>query len=69
MTELILKSEILNNILENKSIGRHEIIEIYQKSIKNPNELFLAAQKLRIKNKNKSVTFFKKSIFQYCQSV
>jgi 7,8-didemethyl-8-hydroxy-5-deazariboflavin synthase CofG subunit len=63
MTDLILKSEILNNALENKSINRQEIIDIYQKSIKNPNELFLTAQKLRNKNKNNSVTFSKKAFF------
>ena len=63
MTSLILKSEILNNVLENKSITREEIIDIYQNSIGEPNELFLTAQKLRIKNKNKSVTFSKKVFF------
>ena len=61
MTNLILKSEILNNVLENKSIDRQEIIEIYQKSIENPNDLFLTAQELRIKNKGNAVTFSKKA--------
>ncbi len=54
MTKLVLKSEILNNVLENKSINRQEIIDIYQKSVENSNELFLTAQRLRIKNKNNS---------------
>ena len=35
MTNLVLKSEILNNVLENKSINRQEIIDIYQKSVGN----------------------------------
>ena len=61
MTNLILKSEVLNNVLQNKSIDRQEIIEIYQKSIKNPNDLFLTAQELRIKNKGNTVTFSKKA--------
>ena len=61
MTNLILKSEILNNVLENKSITRQEIIEIYQKSIQSPNDLFLTAQELRIKNKGNTVTFSKKA--------
>ena len=52
MTNLILESEILNNVLEDKSINRQEIIDIYQNSIKNSNDLFLTAQNLRIKNKN-----------------
>ena len=63
MTNVILESEILNNVLENKEIDRHEIIDIYQKSISNSNELFETAQKLRIRNKNNSVTFSKKAFF------
>ena len=60
---MILKSEILNNVLENKPIARQEIIDIYQNSIKNSNDLFLTAQNLRIKNKSNSVTFSKKAFF------
>ena len=63
MANLTLKSEILNNVLENKSITRQEIIEIYQNSTKNSNDLFLTAQNLRMKNKNNSVTFSKKAFF------
>ena len=63
MANLILKSEILNNVLENKPITRQGIIDIYQNSIKNSNDLFLTAQNLRIKNKNNSVTFSKKAFF------
>ena len=63
MANLILKSEILNNVLENKPITRQEIVDIYQNSIKNSNALFLTAQNLRIKNKSNSVTFSKKAFF------
>ncbi len=63
MTNLVLKSEILNSVLENKSINREDIIDIYEKSIKNSNELFFTAQKLRIKNKKNTVTFSKKAFF------
>ena len=63
MTNLTLESEILNNVLENKSINRQEIIDIYENSIKNTNDLFSTAQNLRIKNKNNSVTFSKKAFF------
>jgi FO synthase subunit 1 len=63
MANLILKSEILNNVLENKPITRQEIIDVYQNSIKNSNDLFLTAQNLRIKNKSNSVTFSKKAFF------
>ena len=62
MTNLILESEVLNKVLENKPVTRQEIIDIYQNSIKNSNDLFLTAQNLRIKNKNNSVTFSKKEI-------
>ena len=63
MTSLILKSEILNNVLENKWINRQQILDVYQNSIKNSDELFLTAKKLRIKNKKNSVTFSKKAFF------
>jgi 7,8-didemethyl-8-hydroxy-5-deazariboflavin synthase CofG subunit len=53
----------LNNILEGKEASREEIIKIYQKAIKNPNELFSASQGLRKKFKNNSVTFSKKAFF------
>ena len=49
MASLILKSEILNKVLENKSINRQQILDVYQNSIKNSDDLFLTAQKLRIK--------------------
>lgn len=63
MNNLVLDSESLNNVLENKPITRHEIMEIYQKSIKNPNDIFLVAQNLRKKFKENSVTFSKKAFF------
>jgi len=63
LTNLVLKSEILNNVLENKSITRQEIIEVYENSKKNTNDLFLTAQNLRIKNKGNTVTFSKKAFF------
>ncbi|MEX0861259.1 7,8-didemethyl-8-hydroxy-5-deazariboflavin synthase subunit CofG [Nitrosopumilus sp.] len=63
MNNLVLDSESLNNVLENKPITRHEVIEIYQKSIKNPNDILLVAQNLRKKFKKNSVTFSKKAFF------
>jgi len=53
----------LNNILENKSVSRQDIIEIYQKAIENPNDLFSVSQILRKKFKKNSVTFSKKAFF------
>ncbi len=63
MNNLVLDSESLNNVLENKPITRHEVIEIYQKSRKDPNDIFLVAQSLRKKFKENSVTFSKKAFF------
>lgn len=59
----MLNSESLNNVLENKIISRDEIIQIYENSKSNPNELFSTAQKLRKKFKENSVTFSKKAFF------
>lgn len=63
MNRLLLNSESLNNVLEDKEIHRDDIIQIYQNSLKNPNELFSAAQNLRKKFKGSSVTFSKKAFF------
>ena len=63
MNNLALDLECLNGVLENKSVSRHDITEIYQKAVKNPNELFSVAQHLRKKTKANSVTFSKKAFF------
>lgn len=59
----MLNSESLNHVLENKTISRQDIIEIYQKSEKDSKELFSAAHTLRKKFKGNSVTFSKKAFF------
>ena len=63
MNSLVLNSENLNNVLENKTISHHDIIEIYQQAVKDPTELFLTAQNIRKKFKNQTVTFSKKAFF------
>ncbi|MGH1521967.1 MAG: 7,8-didemethyl-8-hydroxy-5-deazariboflavin synthase subunit CofG [Nitrosopumilus sp.] len=63
MNKLVLNSESLNHVLENKTISRQDIIEIYQKSEKDSKELFSAAHTLRKKFKGNSVTFSKKAFF------
>ncbi len=63
MNKLVLNSESLNNVLENKTISRQETIEIYQYAIKDPRELFSAAHNLRKKFKKETVTFSKKTFF------
>ncbi len=59
----MLNSERLNSVLEDKTISRQDVIEIYQNATKNPNELFSTAQNLRKKFKKDSVTFSKKAFF------
>ena len=63
MNNLVFDSESLNNILEGKSVSRQDVIEIYQKATKNPDDLFLISQNLRKKYKQDSVTFSKKAFF------
>ena len=63
MNNLVLNSEKLNHVLENKEISQQDIIEIYEKSTVDPSELFSTAQRLREKFKKNSVTFSKKAFF------
>ena len=63
MNELVLNSESLNSVLEDKKISREEIIQTYENSKKDPKELFSTAQRLRKKFKKDSVTFSKKAFF------
>ena len=63
MNSLVLNSESLNNVLENKTISRQNIIEIYQHAVKDPRDLYSVAQNLRVKFKKDTVTFSKKAFF------
>ncbi|KPU81327.1 thiamine biosynthesis protein [Nitrosopumilus sp. PRT-SC01] len=63
MSKLVLNSESLNNVLENKVISRQDIMEIYQNAVEDSSELFSVAQNLREKFKKDSVTFSKKAFF------
>ncbi len=63
LNRLVLNSESLNSVLENKSISRQDIIDIYDNAVKNPDELFSVAQNLRKNTKGNLVTFSKKAFF------
>lgn len=63
LNKLVLNSESLNKVLENKTISREDISEIYQSARNDPTELFSAAQNLREKFKKNTVTFSKKAFF------
>ena len=57
----MLKSESLNNVLENKIVSYENTLQIYQDAKTDPSELFSTAQNLREKFKGKTVTFSKKA--------
>jgi len=59
----VLKSESLNNVLENKIVSYENTLQIYQEAKTDPSELFSTAQNLREKFKGKTVTFSKKAFF------
>ena len=63
MNKLVLNSESLIKVLENKVISRTNILDVYQQSQNDQGELFATARKLRKKYKKKSVTFSKKAFF------
>lgn len=63
MANLVLNSESLNNVLDNKRISYHEALQIFQDANTDPSELFSAAQNLRQKFKKNTVTFSKKAFF------
>ena len=63
MDGLIFNSEGLNGVLEGRQISRQDAAQIHDTATRNPAELLLAAQKLRKKFKNSSVTFSKKAFF------
>lgn len=63
LNNLVLKSEDLNNVLEEKTMSKQNVFEIYNKAVTDSQELFLTAQNLRIKFKKKTVTFSKKAFF------
>lgn len=63
MNNLVLNSERLNNVLENKENSFQDVIEIYKQTQNDPRELFSTAQELRKKFKNQTVTFSKKAFF------
>ena len=63
MNNLVLSSESLNRVLEDKIVSYEEALEIYHDSLKNPLELYSTAQNLRKKFKKEMVTFSKKAFF------
>lgn len=63
MLSVVLTSEPLNRILDGKDISLQDAFEIFEKSEKDPRELFQTAQSLREQHKSKTVSFSKKVFF------
>lgn len=63
MSELVLKCEPLNKVLDGKEISKYDVEQVYEISKKDPTELFQASQILRIKHKGYVVSFSKKAFF------
>jgi len=63
LSELILNSEYLNQILEGKIPVEERTFEIFQVAESDSTELFKVAQFLREKHKGNMVTFSKKAFF------
>ena len=63
LSELVLKSESLNKILDGRQVSRNDVYQIFAASKENPLELYKTAQNLRTKYKHNSVTFSKKVFF------
>ena len=63
LSNLVLESESLNRILEGKNVPIKDYFQIFESSQKDGTELFKVAEKLRLENKGKTVTFSKKAFF------
>lgn len=59
----MLNSESLNNVLEDKSISRQDVMGVYENALEDSRELFSVAHDLRKKFKKDTVTFSKKAFF------
>ena len=63
LNKVVLNSESLNSVLEDKSVPKESFVEIYQNATIDSSELFSAATSLRKKAKGNRVTFSKKAFF------
>ncbi|MDX1595723.1 MAG: 7,8-didemethyl-8-hydroxy-5-deazariboflavin synthase subunit CofG [Nitrosopumilaceae archaeon] len=60
MSKLVLKSEILNQVLDGKEISKESLMDNYSNIKENSSELLLVSEKLRKRYKSEHVTFSKK---------
>ncbi len=60
MSKIILNSELLNKVFDERRITNTEAYQIYQEAKDNPSELYKVSQILRNKNKGNRVTYSRK---------
>lgn len=63
MTEIILKSELLNKVVDKRNITRGDALQIYEEVQSNPQELYQVAQAIRDREKGSIVTYSRKVFF------
>ena len=63
MSEIVLNSELLNKVFDEREITSTDAYQIYQESESNPFEIYKASQILRNKNKGRIVTYSRKVFF------
>ena len=63
MSNLILRSEILNRLVDGRTPSREEAHAIYQDAKDDPLEIYKVSQFLRTKNKGITVTYSRKAFF------
>lgn len=63
MSKLILRSELLNRLVDGRTPSKDEAYHIYQDAEIDPTELYQVSQLLRTGNKGKTVTYSRKVFF------
>lgn len=61
LSNLVLDSENLNRVLDEKSISLEQALEVFSQSETNPVELFSVSKKVSLERKGKTVSFSKKA--------
>jgi len=63
LSELILSSELLNRLVDGRTLSKSEAYQIYQEAEKEPSELYKVSQFLRTNHKGSLVTYSRKVFF------
>jgi len=63
LSELILSSELLNRLVDGRTLSKSESYQIYQEAEKDPSELYKVSQFLRTNHKGSIVTYSRKVFF------